>query len=133
MRDLLSVLLILLLLGLEVALWVVNPLHIPPAFVPARALGVQIFQQMDASMEPTVPEGEHVLVSAWAYWSHEPQVGDVVAFQYPANPTVADLKRIVATGGSTVESETGRPTWTGSRPWRAFGAVGSAERPTPSR
>lgn len=53
-------------------------------------------------MEPAVPGGEHVLVSAWPYWRGEPQLGDIIAFQYPSNPGVADLKRVVALGGSTV-------------------------------
>lgn len=107
MRDLFTVLLILALIGVEAALWITNPLHIPAAFVPARALGVQVFQEMDGSMEPALAAGEHVLVSSWAYWKHEPQVGDVVAFQYPPDPSIADVKRIVAAGGSSVEIRNG--------------------------
>lgn len=102
MRDILTIVLVMLLAAAEVVLWRSNPMHIPATFVPARAFGVQVFQQMDSSMEPAVPAGKHVLVSAWAYWRGEPQVGDIIAFQYPSNPNVADLKRVVATGGSTV-------------------------------
>jgi len=107
MRDKFSIVLVLLLIALESAFWVSNPMHIPAAFVPARAFGVQLFQQLDASMAPTVPAGAHVLMSAWPYWHSEPKVGDVVIFQYPSNPTLADLKRVVAIGGSTVEIRNG--------------------------
>lgn len=102
MRDIFTIAFVVLLVAVEVVLWRSNPMHIPVTFVPARAFGVQVFQQMDSSMEPAVPAGEHVLVSAWPYWRSEPQVGDIIAFQYPSNPTVADLKRVVAIGGSTV-------------------------------
>jgi signal peptidase I len=37
----------------------------------------------------------------------DPQVGDVVAFRYPRDPSIADLKRIVAPGGATVEIRAG--------------------------
>jgi signal peptidase I len=98
---------VLLMLMAEAALWVRNPMHIPVAFMPARAFGLQVFRELDASMEPTISPRQHVVVSAWAYWTRQPQVGDVVAFLYPPNPTLADLKRVVAAGGSTVEIRNG--------------------------
>ena len=82
-------------------------MRIPGAFVPARAFGLQVFQELDSSMEPTLHPGDHVIVSAWSYWKAEPQVGDVVAFQYPGNASLADVKRIVAAGGSSVEIKDG--------------------------
>jgi len=107
MKDLISILLVLAIAGAEAALWINNPLHIPGTFLPARAFGLQVFQQLDSSMEPTLHAGDHVMVSAWPYWKADPQVGDIVAFQYPANPSIADVKRIVAVGGSTVEIKGG--------------------------
>lgn len=107
MRDLITVILLLAIVAVEAALWFGNPMHIPASFVPARALGLQIFQQLDSSMEPKLPAGEHVIVSAWPYWKADPKVGDIVAFQYPPNPSIADRKRVVAVGGSTVEIKDG--------------------------
>lgn len=108
MKDLLTALALLLALGGgEGALWMRNPLHVPPGFRPARACGFQVFEELDSSMEPAVSEGHHVLVSAWPYWWKEPRVGDVVAFVYPRDPTIADLKRVVAGAGSTVEIRQG--------------------------
>jgi signal peptidase I len=108
MKDLLTALIFLLALaGIEAALWMRNPLQIPDGFLPARASGLQVFEELDGSMEPAVPAGHHVLVSAWPYWLKEPQVGDVIAFVYPRDAALADLKRIVACGGSTVEVRQG--------------------------
>jgi signal peptidase I len=96
-----------LVIGLEVTLWVTNPMHIPRAFLPARVFGLQLFREPGPAMEPTVEAGQRVLVSSWPYWSEPPRVGDIVAFAYPADPSIADVKRIVATGGSTVEIRDG--------------------------
>src|SRR5579871_6806757 len=108
MKDLLTALALLLALGgCEGALWMRNPLQVPNGFGPARACGFQVFQELDNSMQPGVSAGHHVLVSAWPYWWEEPQVGDVVAFVYPRDAALADLKRIVAGAGSTVEIRQG--------------------------
>jgi signal peptidase I len=107
MRHLLALLVVALLIGLEFTLWLANPMHIPSAFLPARALGLQLFREPGPAMAPTVPAQQQVLVSSWAYWREPPRVGDIVAFAYPADPSVADVKRIVAAGGSTVEIQDG--------------------------
>lgn len=106
--DRLVLLFLVLLLGSEAALWIRNPMHIPEHFLPARALGLQLFQEVGPAMEPAVASGRYVLVSSWSYWGKEPQAGDIVAFSYPDDPSVADVKRIVATGGSTIEVKQGQ-------------------------
>lgn len=105
--NILTLMVLLALMGGEVTLWAVNPLGIPARFLPARAVGLQLFRAQGPAMEPAVPEGQRVLVSAWAYWHAQPRAGDIVAFAYPPNPEIADLKRVVAVGGSTVEIRKG--------------------------
>jgi signal peptidase I len=105
--NILTLVLVALLLGGEAALWAVNPLHVPAKFLPARALGLQLFRAQGPAMDPTVPAGERVLICAWSYWHDQPHAGDIVAFAYPGNPDIADLKRIVAVGGSTIEIREG--------------------------
>jgi signal peptidase I len=119
MRDLVTYLCVLLIVAGEAALWVENPMHVAPGFVPARAFGLQVFRELNASMEPTVRPGQYVLVSAWPYWHREPRRGDLIAFQYPDNPSVADLKRIVAVGGSRVEIRNDR-VYVDGRPAAGF-------------
>jgi len=106
-RDLLVASLILLLLAAEGGLWVLNPMHIPGQFITARAFGLQLFDEPGDSMAPTVAAGRRVLVSSWTYLARPPRGGDVVAFCYPPDPSIADLKRIVATAGSTIEIRSG--------------------------
>ena len=103
LQDVIASLLVLLVLGAEGVLWVRNPLHVPAAFIPARAFGLQVFKEADSSMKPTISRGQYVLVSAWSYWRGEPRAGDLVVFQYPRDPSLGDLKRIVAVTGATVE------------------------------
>ncbi|MGC1459763.1 MAG: signal peptidase I [Steroidobacteraceae bacterium] len=105
--NVLTLVLLVALIGGEVTLWAVNPLGVPASFLPARAVGLQLFRAQGPAMEPAVPEGERVLVSAWSYWHDQPQAGDIVAFVYPRDPDIADLKRVVAVGGSTVELRQG--------------------------
>jgi len=107
MRDVITLPVIALVIGIEIFVWVRNPMHVPSAFLPARAFGLQVFQELGPSMEPAVSSGHHLLVSSWSYWKGDPQVGDVIAFAYPLDPSVADLKRIVATPGATVEIRDG--------------------------
>ena len=115
MKDVLLLLLVLALVGSEATLWYQNPMHVPPDFLPARALGFELCHELSTSMEPTVRNGQHVIVSSWAYWGREPAVSDVVAFVYPDDPSLADLKRIVAVGGSTIEIERGEVYVDGKR------------------
>lgn len=105
--DRIILVLIVLALGADAALWIRNPMHVPPGFPTARALGLERFHELGSSMSPAVGEGRYVLVSTWSYWNSDPQVGDVVAFAYPGNPALADLKRVVAVPGSTIEIRNG--------------------------
>ena len=107
LKDVATALLILGILAAEGALWVGNPMHIPAGFMPARAFGLEAFKEVDTSMKPTISPGQYVVVSSWSYWRHQPRAGDVVVFQYPRDPSLGDLKRIVAAPGSTVEIRNG--------------------------
>ena len=95
-------LLLLVLIG-DGVIFATNPLHVPEGNLPARMLGLQSFQELDPSMEPTFPEKKNLLVSAWPYWHSDPRPGDIVAFTYPPDHSQADLKRVIALAGSTVE------------------------------
>lgn len=135
LKDVLTALPVLGLLAVEGALWVENPLHIPAGFMPARAFGLEVFKEVDSSMKPTISPGEYVLVSSWSYWGHQPQAGDVVVFQYPRDPSLGDLKRVVAVMGSTVEIKGGvtyvdaRPELGSDRPRYAGLAVSGPDLP----
>ncbi|HET9179743.1 MAG TPA: signal peptidase I [Terriglobia bacterium] len=55
------------------------------------------------SMFPTMLKGDYFLVDKRAYTGRTPQVGDIIAFRLPTNPSVVYAKRIVATGGEILK------------------------------
>lgn len=63
---------------------------------------VQNFRVDGMSMEPTLHNGEYILVNKAAYIFHPPQRGDVIVFEYPLSPQVDYIKRIIAIPGDTI-------------------------------
>jgi signal peptidase I len=59
------------------------------------------------SMQPTLHEGEFILVNKLAYRLGNYQRGDIVIFHYPRNPTEDYIKRIIGVPGDTVEVRDG--------------------------
>jgi len=73
-----------------------------------RSFVVETFVVDGPSMEPTLYDGERLLVLKLAYRLGQPKRGDVVVLRYPFDPRKDYIKRIVATGGETVELRLGR-------------------------
>ena len=64
---------------------------------------VKPFAIPSPSMEPTLVEGDRVLVNRLVYHFRSPQRGDVVVFHPPGKPDSDPfIKRVVAVGGDTV-------------------------------
>jgi len=83
------------------------------AFV-VEAFLVQAFWIPSPSMEPTLEQGDRVLVNKLAYKFHDVHRGDVVVFERPpgtsngADDEIKDLiKRVVGVGGDRIESRDG--------------------------
>jgi signal peptidase I len=81
--------------------WVVKPYRIP-----------------SASMEPTLEEGDRVLVARFIYHLHDPERGDVIVFHPPGvgsavergastEASVYFIKRVIGLPGETVEARHG--------------------------
>jgi signal peptidase I len=79
-----------------------NPFNIPSWSPLSRIAGVQVFRNTTNSMEPTLSRGSMIVASAWPYLFREPQAGDVVVFKLPPDPSVLYVKRIIASGGSSL-------------------------------
>ena len=63
------------------------------------------------SMQPTLFEGNFVLVNRLAYQIGEPQRGDVIIFRFPLNPDREPyIKRVIGLPGDTVRIEDGSVT-----------------------
>jgi signal peptidase I len=69
-----------------------------------RIFVVSAYRVSSTSMEDALFEGDYIFVNQMAYsYGGDPQIGDVVVFQYPNNPDRDFIKRIVAGPGSVVE------------------------------
>lgn len=73
-----------------------------------RGLVIETFVVHGPSMEPTLVDGERLLVFKLAYKFGKPKRGDVVVLRYPLDPSRDYIKRVVAVEGDTVELRLGR-------------------------
>lgn len=55
------------------------------------------------SMEPTLHEGEYLIINKLSYYLDEPRRGDIVVLHYPRNPEKEYIKRIIGLPGDRVE------------------------------
>jgi signal peptidase I len=70
-------------------------------FFAARA-SLQPFTVQGQSMEPTLHNGEYILVEKVSYWFRSPERGDIVVFKFPENPSEDYIKRVIGLPGDHV-------------------------------
>lgn len=63
---------------------------------------VQNFRIDGPSMEPSLHNQEYILVDKAAYLFHGPERGDVIVFEYPLDPQLDYVKRIIAIPGDII-------------------------------
>lgn len=80
-----------------------------------RSFVIQAFKIPSSSMEPTLLIGDHLLVNRLSYVMKvpltdivfltlgEPKRGDIIVFRYPLDKSKDFIKRVIATGGDTLE------------------------------
>jgi signal peptidase I len=61
-----------------------------------------------SSMEPTLSDGDRLVVNKLAYRFRDPQVGDIVMLYYPLDPDKTFVKRIVAGPTDVIRSVEGQ-------------------------
>jgi signal peptidase I len=66
------------------------------------------FQVRGSSMEPTLDDGQYLLISKLTYWIKPPERGDIIVFHPPTNPREDYIKRIIGLPGETVEIQQGQ-------------------------
>jgi signal peptidase I len=80
-----------------------NPIHTASADPRFRLFGVGPILLPSSAMEPTIHNNATVFVSAWPYIRDDPEVGDLIVFQWPKERSAMFGSRVLAVGGSTIE------------------------------
>ncbi len=56
-----------------------------------------------SSMESTIMAGDRVIGSRLYYLRHEPERGDIIVFDYPDDPNILYIKRVIGVPGDHIE------------------------------
>lgn len=59
------------------------------------------------SMQPTLQDGEYILVNKLAYKTGEPVRGDIIVFIFPVNPQEDLIKRVIGLPGDSISIHNG--------------------------
>ena len=65
------------------------------------------FEVVGSSMEPSLHDGQRLIINKAVYFFREPEAGEVVVFQPPNNRRTDYIKRIIALPGDVVEIKEG--------------------------
>lgn len=67
------------------------------------------YEVQSISMEPTLHEGQYLIVSKVAYWFHPPERGDIIVLDPPnGQSAIPYIKRVIGLPGEKVEVRNGR-------------------------
>lgn len=72
-------------------------------FLMKKVLGIKFYKIATNSMQPSVLKNDHVMVNLKYYKSNNLNRGDLVVFEFPANPSKEFLKRVIALEGEKLE------------------------------
>ena len=84
--------------------WVIASFIIQPIVAAGfKEYVIQAYKIPAGSMLPTLKIGDMILVDKYIYKMQKPKRGDVVVFEFPKDPAIEYIKRIIAIGGDTIE------------------------------
>ena len=75
--------------------------------LPIRFFIAEPFVVNGASMDPTFSTGQFLIVDRLTYRLESPKRGDVIVFEYPGNPSIYYIKRIIGLPGETLDIKDG--------------------------
>jgi len=90
------------------AYWAMVSIIIQPAIQSVVKVGikeniVQAYKIPAGSMMPTLLVGDHILVNKYIYKNHAPKRGDIVVFEFPKDPAIDYIKRVIGLAGDLIE------------------------------
>ena len=93
--------------GQEVKSWIVSITSAVLVALLIRYFIVELYVVDGPSMQPTLQDGERLVVNKFIYHWRNPLRGEVVIFRYPRDHSRDFIKRVIATGGDTIEIKDG--------------------------
>lgn len=94
--------------AVPIVFYVVNPYGTATYDPRARLLGIVPYQIPSNAMMPTLQKGDFILVNSAAYLGTQPEINDIIVFEYPENRHIDYVKRVVARGGDTLKIVKGK-------------------------
>ena len=95
-------------LGEEAKDWVISIVAAVVMALLIRTFIVELYIVDGPSMKPTLQHEERLVVNKFIYRLRNPEKGEVLIFRYPRDPSRDFIKRVIATGGDTIEIKEGR-------------------------
>lgn len=95
------------LIGKEARSWIISLVSAVAVALLIRTFIVELYVVDGPSMQPTLQDGERLVVNKFIYYWREPKRGEVVIFRYPRDHSRVFIKRVIAIGGDTIEIKDG--------------------------
>ena len=95
-------------LGEEAKDWVVSIVAAVVMALLIRTFIVELYIVDGPSMRPTLQHEERLIVNKFIYRVRNPEKGEILIFKYPRDTSRDFIKRVIATGGDTIEIKDGR-------------------------
>ena len=91
------------LIGKEARSWIISLVSAVVVALLIRTFIVELYVVDGPSMQPTLQDGERLVVNKFIYYWREPHRGEIVIFRYPRDHSRVFIKRVIAVGGDTIE------------------------------
>ena len=95
-------------LGEEAKDWVISIVAAVVMAMLIRTFIVELYIVDGPSMRPTLQHEERLVVNKFIYKIRNPEKGEILIFKYPRDTSRDFIKRVIATGGDTIEIKEGR-------------------------
>ena len=91
----------------EVKSWIISIVSAVAVALLIRTFVVELYVVDGPSMQPTLQDGERLVVNKFIYHWRDPHRGEIIIFRYPRDHSRDFIKRVIAVGGDTIEMKDG--------------------------
>ena len=95
------------IIGQELKSWIISIVLAIVVALLIRNFVVELYVVDGPSMQPTLLDGERLVVNKFIYHWRDPIKSEVVIFRYPRDHSRDFIKRVIAVGGDTIEIKDG--------------------------